>query len=334
MLPETYKKMVVIQNGSNPSECLQIQETKLSKPNAHELLIRNHYAGVNSTDIGRMMGIDLWQQATPFDFGIEAIGEVIAVGDKVEDFTVGDTVASAFPGNGYREYTRIDRNFALKIPALDPKYVGLFISGVIAKIALDKVADIQGNEAVMVTSALGASGHFAAQLAKVQGCHVIGTCHDQEEAAILDRLGLDRIIIRSEEDATQVIADDYDEMINIVFDTMGGELLDTCIKHAAPRARVVIVEALREHVLGEETIHKVDFYRQIIRRSLSIIGFNLGDYANVIPVESLKLLDQLQLGVIQSLVDPNTFEGIERVPDALRHLMTGTSQGKVVVKLA
>src|SRR5690606_14559436 len=144
MYPETYKKVVVTQIGEDPHTCLSIQETKLSEPKAHDILVKNHYAGVNPTDIGRMMGLNPHGKL-PLDFGVEALGEVIAVGDRVEEFKVGDVVATALPGNGYREYTTIDRNFALKVPALDPKYVGLFISGVIAKIALDFVVDIQPN---------------------------------------------------------------------------------------------------------------------------------------------------------------------------------------------
>lgn len=332
MYPETYKKVVITQIGEDPHTCLSIQETKLSEPKAHDILVKNHYAGVNSTDIGRMMGLNPHGKL-PLDFGVEALGEVIAVGNRVEEFKVGDVVATALPGNGYREYTTIDRNFALKVPALDPKYVGLFISGAIAKIALDFVVDIQPNETVMVTSALGASGHFAVQLAKAQGCHVIGTCASAEEAAVLKQFNLDRIIIRDEEDTEQVLADEYHDMLNIVFDTMGGKLLDACIEHSAPRAKIIIAEALREHINHESVLHKIDFYHKVIRRSLSIIGFNLRDYANAIPSESLKLLDQMERGNLRSLVDPKNFSGIDSVPSAIAHLMGDHAQGKIVVKL-
>ena len=333
MLPESYKKLIVSKIGSNPHECLKIVEVPLKKLHAHEILVKNHFAGINAIDVGRMMGLDGWTQAPPFDFGIEALGEVVAVGDKVEEFKPGHQVVTALPGNGYSEYSIIDRNFTGKVPALNPKYVGVYISGAIAKIALEIVADMQANETVMVTSGLGASGHFAVQLAKIQGCHVVATCANDEEAELLQNLGTDRVINRSREDVYQVLQDEYHDMLNVVFDDRGGKILDACIEHTAPRARVVLIEALREHLYGESPQHNLDLYRKVIRRSVSLIGFNAGDYANAIPIESFKLLDKVEMGVIQSIVDPTNFEGLAAIPDAIQHLMGGTSQGKIVVKL-
>lgn len=332
MLPETYKKIVVAKTGIDPETCLRIQEIKLAQPKAYEILVKNRYAGVNATDIGRMMGISHYGKL-PFDFGVESLGEVVAIGERVEEFKIGDSVVTALPGNGYREYTTIDRNFALKVPALHPKYVGLFISGTIAKIALDFVADIKPNETVMVTSALGASGHFAIQLAKSQGCYVVGTCATAKEAEILRQFDIDRIIIRDDEDVEDVLENEYHDMLNVVFDTMGGQTLDACIDHSAPRARIIIAEALREHVNQESDLHQIDFYHKVIRRSLSIIGFNLSDYANAIPIESLKLLDQMERGTLRSLVDPTEFIGIDSVIDGIKHLISGEAQGKIVIKL-
>jgi len=333
MLPETGKKVVVTKNGDNPFDCLKIVDVPIKPPRPHEIVIKNHYAGVNVIDVARMMGIDGWVTPTPFDFGNEAIGEIVAIGEKVRDLNVGETVASVFPGNGYQEYSIIDRNFVGKAPALDPKYIGLFISGAAAKIALDFVADIQAEETVFVTSAMGASGHFAVQLAKIQGCHVVGACRNPEEAEVLHELGVDRIIIRGEEDVEQVIANEYHDMLNVVFDTMGGDILNACIEHTAPRARVLLIEALSEHIYGESTQHILDLYHKLITRSVSLIGINLGDYANAIPIESLKLLDQLELGMIQSIVCPAEFHGLESVPDAISYLISGKSYGKVVVKI-
>lgn len=333
MLPETYRKVVVSKIGSNPHECLKIVEVPIKKLHAHEVLVKNHYTGINSNDVARMMGLDDSNRPLPFDLGVVAIGEVIAIGDKVEEHKVGNQVVTVFPGNGYSDYSIVDRNFAGKIPAIDPQYIGLFISGTIAKIALEFVADIQSGETVMVTSGTGASGHFVVQLAKAQGCHVVASCANAEEAALLQQLGADRVINRSEEDIFHVIAEEYHDMLNIVFDNMGGRVLDACIEHAAPRARVLLIEALREHVGGEASQHSIDLFRKLILRSVALIGFNPGDYANAIPIESIKLLDQLQMGLIQSIVDPVDFEGLEAIPDAIAHMMSGKSRGKIVVKL-
>lgn len=333
MLPQTGKKVVVTKNGDDPFECLKIVDVPIKAPRPHEVIIKNHYAGVNVIDVARMMGIDGWVTPVPFDFGNESIGEVVAVGTKVNDFAIGDRVVTAFPGNGYQEYSIIDRNFVGDVPALEPKYIGLYISGAIARIALNFVADIQAEEIVFVTSAMGASGHFAVQLAKAEGCHVIGACRNAAEADILRKLGADRVIIRGEEDVSGVLAAEYHDRLDVVFDTMGGDMLNVCIEHTAPRARILLIEALSEHIYGESAQHMLNLYHKLITRSVSLIGINPGDYANAIPIESLKLLDQLQQGLIQSLIDPQEFEGLASVPDAIAHLMSGESYGKVIVKV-
>ncbi|MGJ3237215.1 MAG: zinc-binding dehydrogenase [Anaerolineae bacterium] len=330
-LPERYKKVRVKQRGADPHQQLVIVDVPMPMPRPYEIVVKNHYAGVNDTDVGRMMGLDDWSHPVPFDFGVEALGEVVAIGDKVRDYAVGDSVISALPGNGYGEYTVIDQNFVARVPALDPKYVGVFISGTTAKIALEFVANIQSTETVMVTGALSASGHFAVQLAKMQGCHVIGTCANAHEASILTHLGVDQVLDRSADDVAQVLTDEYHDMINVVFDVIGGPILAACIKNAAPRARIVLNAALHQQQNGHTP--PADLYQRLIAHSIALVGFSLSDYANAVPIESLKLLDKLQLGILHSLVDPTEFSGIDTVPDAIAHMMSGASRGKVIVQL-
>ena len=70
MLPETYKKIIVTQRGKDPHQCLKVVEVAFSQPHTHDILVKNHYAGVNALDIGRMMGLDVHHPTPPFDFGM------------------------------------------------------------------------------------------------------------------------------------------------------------------------------------------------------------------------------------------------------------------------
>lgn len=334
MLPETYKKIMVTKTGNDPHTCLALMEdVPMKAPSAYEVVVRNQFAGVNTIDIGRMLGVDGWQQALPFDFGTETLGEVVAVGKEVDKVAVGDVVMTALPGNGFREYTRIAHNLTVKMPAPDPRYVGTLISGTLAKIGMELLANVRPDDVVIVTSGLGASGHFALQLALNMGCYVITTCKDAEEAAILERWDPNRIVVREQDNLAEVLATDYPEAISVVFDTMGGQMLDACIAQTAPRARVVLVDAVHEHIRDESPTHTINFYRQVVRNSLSIMGINLSDFTGVIRVETLKLLEMIEQGLIESLVDGQQFEGIAQVPDAIGYLMSGAARGKVIVKL-
>lgn len=333
MLPERYQKVIVHQFNSEPQRALKIVEVDMRMPSANEILVKNHYAGVNATDIARMMGIAHSVHNTPYDLGVEALGEIVAVGSSISEYELGDIVVTALPGNGYREYSTIDANFSLKLPGLRTEYLGLFISGVLAKIALEYIAEIKLSERVMVTSALSSSGHYAVQLAKAAQCFVIGSCANAEEAAILEDLGADRVINRSKEEIGKVLAQEFPGKLDVIYDSIGGSVLDACLAQTASRARVILTEALREHLRTDAPLHQIDLYNRIIQCSVSIHGLNLLDYANAIPIEGTKLLDLFELGLIKSVIDPNQFTGLNGVISALTYVSSGQARGKVMVKI-
>lgn len=81
---------------------------------------------------------------------------------------------------------------AIPIRKPGPEALSLVVSGLTASIALDKVGEIREKETVLVTAAAGATGSYAVQIAKLAGCHVIGTCSSDEKAEALAQLGCDR----------------------------------------------------------------------------------------------------------------------------------------------
>lgn len=68
---------------------------------------------------------------------------------------------------------------------------------------------VKAGETVLVTAAAGGLGHFAVQLAKLNGCHVIATCGSADKAQALLDLGADRVIQYKREDVDQALAAEY-----------------------------------------------------------------------------------------------------------------------------
>jgi len=333
MSRQTYRKVIVQQTGRDPHAALKVTEVPLGEPGAGELLVRNHYAGVNYTDLAAMMGITDDSQRVPFDFGVEAAGEVVAVGNGVTDFQPGDMVLTALRGNGYREYSRIAKQFALKIPAMKPEYVGLYISGSAAKIAVDVMAEIGSGQTALVTAGMASMGHYIVQLVKRAGNIVVATCGSAEEAAFLQELGADRVIDRSQEDFAQVLQTEYPDAFDVVFEAFGGKILDVALQQLAPRAKFLLLETLNEHFRSSDTVHQIDFYQTVIRKSATLMGFTMSDYAQTFVLEASKMIDLYERGEIRTVLDGANFQGIEAVPDALAHLMSGKGYGKTLVSL-
>ncbi len=333
MSPKTYKKLVATAFGENFRNIIEIVETDYTEPAPNEVLIRNIYAGVNFTDIPLIMGNSHRPVAPPFDLGLESVGEIVAVGAKVEHLKVGDCAASAMFGNGYRKYAAVDAGLVVPMPDATPEVLGLLISGVSASIALKVVARMQERQTVLVTVAAGDSGHYAVQLAKLEGNHVIGTCGDDDEAAVLKELGCDRIVNRRHENLDDVLKKEYPDGVNLIYESFGGKILDVCLDNIAVRGRLIIAGVIAEHTRRESAIHALDIYNKLLWKSATLHGFWLPDFAQFILTHAAQLLKLYQEGKIRSVIDSTPFKGLSSVADALEYINGWQSCGKVVVKI-
>ncbi len=333
MPPSTYQKLVLARFSKDFRSAIETVQTPYRSPMANEIVVHNRYAGVNFTDIPLIMGRAPNHTKTPFDLGIESIGEVVEVGDGVSDIKVGDYVVTMMFGNGYREYATVDHKLAVKVPEITPEYLSLLSAGVHAAIALNVVSPIDAGQRVLVTAALSSTGHYAVQLAKLAGGYVIGTCGTDEEAELLQSLGCDRIVNRKHETLEVVLKREYSDGVDVVFESFGGHIFDVALKHLAPRGRLIIAGVIAEYTRHESAVHSVDIYDKLLWKSATLHGFWLPDYAQYYMQYARELLELHQAGKITTVIDPTPFKGLKSVPDALEYMNGWHSCGKVVVEI-
>ena len=121
MLPNTYRKLIADHFSNNFREASKIVEAELKMPTGSEITIRNRYAGVNATDVNISAGLYTPSATPPIDLGAEMVGEVVAIGDKVTDYKVGDIIVSTAVG-GYAEYLTVRSRFVLPVPEASQKW--------------------------------------------------------------------------------------------------------------------------------------------------------------------------------------------------------------------
>ncbi|MCA0455049.1 MAG: zinc-binding dehydrogenase [Chloroflexi bacterium] len=333
MLPKTYRKLIATTFSNNFRAASEIVEVELKPPTGHEITIRNHYAGVNATDVNISAGLYTPGATPPLDLGAELVGEVVAVGEKVTDYKVGDTVISTAIG-GYAEYVTVRSRFVIPVPEATPQVLALVASGVTAALGLNTVGEMRTGETVLVTAAAGGTGQFAVQLAKLAGNTVIGTCGSDEKAERLTSLGCDRVINYKREDVGAVLKAEYPQGINLVYESVGGSLFDTCVENLAVRGRLVIIGYISEYMSQPELVTRPRIYRILLSKSASLRSMFLLHFIRQVPEELVKLIDLYQSGKLKAEVDPTPFQGVEQAADAVEYLHTGKSAGKVVVKFA
>ncbi|MEH1854754.1 MAG: zinc-binding dehydrogenase [Nostoc sp.] len=331
---KTYKKLRAKQLNPDLKSAVEIVEIPISKPAANEILIQNKFAGINGgfdtlLCRGNLPYINL---IPPFDLGVEAVGEVVAIGENVKDFQIGDAVVTTARGGGYREYQVINANLGVKVQEATPELLTLMPTGVSALVALEQVGEMKSNEVVLVTAAAGGTGHIAVQLAKLAGNHVIGTCSSEAKAKLLRELGCDRIINYRTENLNQVLKQEYPNGINLIFECVGKAVFDTCVENLAVRGRLVVVGFISEYANNVEQITQPRLYHQLFWKAASVRGFLMAHYKEYMPEASDRLLNLYYTDKLKVAVDPTQFQGIESIPDAIQYLLSGQNCGKVVVR--
>jgi NADPH-dependent curcumin reductase CurA len=331
MLPKTYRKVIASHFSKNFREAAQIVEAELLPPGANEITIKTHYAGVNATDVNISAGTYTPGATPPIDLGAEVAGEVVAVGDKVTEFKVGDAVVTNSLG-GYTEYYTIRSRYAIPVPQPTPEMLSLVLSGTTASLGLSVTGDMKSGETVLVTAAAGGTGQFAVQLAKLAGNTVIGTCSSDDKAELLRKLGCDRVVNYKTEDLGAVLTAEYPRGMDVIYESVGRGMFDTCVDHLAIRGRLVIIGYITEYLDTPEVVTSPRIYYKLLGKSASLRSMFLLHFIRQVPEHMAKLLELYNSGQLQVAVDPADFRGVAGVVDAVEYLHSGKSTGKVVVR--
>jgi NADPH-dependent curcumin reductase CurA len=160
----------------------------------------------------------------------------------------------------------------------------------------------------------------------------VGTCGTKEKVAFLEALGCDRPIHYREEDVAEVLAAEYPDGLDLVYESVGGELFDVCVDALARHGRLLSIGYVSEYKDGPESVTDERIYTTLISKSASVRGFFLPHFAEHFRSHMNKLLRQHRSGSLDIYVDDTDFEGVEAVPDAVEYLQSGESIGKVVVR--
>ncbi len=334
--PDRYRKLVISQLTGDFRSATAVVEQPWRDPARGEVVIRNHYAGCNAIFDKNLCRntVRYVDVRPPFDMGVEAVGEVVAVGPGVTRLREGDRVACTRLGSGYREYQHADASRPIAVRAATAEILALVPTGISAMVGLERIGEVRAGEVVAVSAAAGGLGHLVAQLAKLRGCHVIGVTGSDDKVALLHQLGIDRPINHRREDLREVLAREYPRGIDVAYDSVGGEIFDCFVDHVAFRGRVVVSGHTSDFDKDVELVPQPRAYRKLYWKSASIRGFQNQAFPEFFDEAAERILDLYYRGRLRVLVDPTPFVGLGQVADAVEHLLAGRNRGKVVVRLA
>src|SRR5437016_13130609 len=216
-------KTVRIHKYGGP-EVLQYEDAPRPKPQAGEVLVRVHAAGVNPIDWkvreGHMK--DFWPHKFPLILGWDLSGVVEELGRGVSRFKIGDEVYSLpdpTRDGAYADYIVVrEPELALKPNSLHHiRVAAVPLAALTAWQALFDTAQLQPGQRVLIHAGSGGVGHLAVQLATWKGAHVFATASSKNQE-LLRRLRVDDAI-----DYTKQKFEDFARDVDVVLDTIGGE---------------------------------------------------------------------------------------------------------------
>jgi NADPH-dependent curcumin reductase CurA len=260
-----------------------------------------------------------------------AVGKVLA--SNHDGFSEGDHVTGAF---GVQEYATVEAGAALKVdPDLAPlpAYLGaLGMTGMTAYFGLLDVGEMKEGDTVVVSGAAGAVGSVTGQIARINGARVIGIAGGEDKCRwIVDDLGFDAAIDYKSEDVGRALRKHAPDGVNVYFDNVGGEILDTVLVGLARHARVVICGAISQY--NEGAMRGPSNYMMLLVTRSRMQGFVVFDYASRYGEGAQKLAEWLRSGELKAREDV-VEGGVDAFPETLLRLFRGENVGKLVLKVA
>jgi len=220
---------------------IELREIEVPKPAADQILIRVRAAGLNRGEF--ILGHGLHQSGSAKQIGMEAAGEVVACGEQITEFKVGDRVMGRCPG-AFAEFALIPGREALLMPPslTWEQAAAVPLTSMVVFDMLVVQGQLKAGEWVLIPGVSSGVGVTALAMAKALGAKVIGTSGSQSKLDQLKPLGLDLgICTRLPNFYNAVMQATNDKGVDLVVNTVGGSVFAECIRALAFQGRLATV---------------------------------------------------------------------------------------------
>ncbi|WP_299202076.1 NADP-dependent oxidoreductase [uncultured Tateyamaria sp.] len=313
------------------TETLTLREHALTDLLEGQFRVKTHYLSLDATNRVWVSDWDIYM-------------DPVRIGDPMRGFVVGKVIESRnakFPvgsfasgmGSWSNQVVGDETSFT-PFPAqenLGQAFAVTSIAGPTAHVGLHHIGELQDNETVVVSGAAGAVGLMVCQMAKRKGCRVIGIAGSDDKCRMLtEDFGIDAAINYKTQDVTEALGEACSDGIDLCFENVGGDILDASLTHMRDFGRVVICGLISSYT-EKDPVPGPYMFRNIIMRRLSMRGFVILDYMDLMPKVQADLGAWVKAGELR--LPLHVVDGLENAVDAVNLLYTGGNTGKVLVRM-
>ena len=323
----------VAHGAGGAPQVMHLSQMPVPKPAATEVLIKVAYAGVNRPDCLQRSGRYPPPPGASPILGLEASGQVVALGEGVTRWKQGDWVCGLANGGAYAEYVCIPQGQVLPLPpglsllqaaALPENYFTVWTN-------VFQRGKLQAGETFLVHGGSSGIGLTAIQLAKAFGARVICTVGTEEKILACLAAGADLAINYRTQDFAKEVMDATDQKgVNIILDMVGGDYMQRNINCLSVDGRLVQIAFL------QPSKTEVDWIGLMVKR-LTFTGSTLrprtaadkAQMANELHEKVWPLLQQGKcLPVVHQVFD------LREATQAHELMESSTHIGKIMLKVA
>ena len=305
----------------------------VAEPGAGEVLVKVQYISLDPAMRG-------WMNEGRSYIPPVKLGEVMRAGaagrvlaSKNAAFAEGDYVTG---WTGVQEYSLSDGNGLVRVDprvAPLPVYLGtLGMPGMTAYFGLLDVGKPQSGDTVVVSGAAGAVGTVVGQIAKIKGCRAIGIAGGADKCRYLTQeLGFDGAIDYKSGDVKEGLKQHCPQGVNVYFDNVGGDILDTVLTRIARGARIVICGAISQYNNTAPVKGPSNYLSLLVNRA-SMTGMVVFDYTGRYALAAREMAGWIAEGKLKTRED--IVDGFDAFPETLLRLFKGENLGKLLIRVA
>lgn len=328
-LPDSYQH-IQFTPGCTPDE-MTLTSSPMPRPDSHQVLIKVHAAGVNGPDIAQRKGVYPAPPSASPILGLEVAGEIVATGEGVSRWQLGDKVCALVPGGGYGEYVLTHGNHCLPVPegmamqdaAVLPETLFTVWGNLVIR------GHLQQGETLLVHGGSGGIGSSAILVGKALGARVIVTSGTQEKCAYCLELGADAALNYKDDDLLEQILAASDGGVDLVLDQAGGDMVNLSLKALNTDGRIVSV------AMQQSRTAEIEIFRLMAKR-ISWTGSTLRPQSDAAKAEIATQLEQMfwpTLAGSTELLPVYASFPLADVAKAHDLMESGLHRGKIVLTL-
>ena len=320
---------------------LQVNDVPDPEASPEHVVIENKAASVNFPDVLMIQGLYQFQPELPFIPGGESAGIVSAVGDGVENISVGDRVFAMTGMGAFSEKISAHNSSVVKIPdnmgfetaAALPMTYGTSIY------ALKQRANLKAGETLLVLGAAGGVGLATVELGKAMGARVIAAASTNEKVDLCIQHGADEGFIYPSgvlnRDQQKELSNKIKELSggigpNVIYDPVGGSYSEPCLRSIAWEGRYLVIG----FAAGADQIPKMPLNLTLLK-GCQIVGVFWGAWVGMHPEENKKNFEELFKLHSEGKINPEVSDSFTLDDGALAiaHLKDRKAKGKVIIEI-